>query len=121
MALCTGAMERFVSSAEERGALVGGMAAECERAAQLDWAVELYLYARQPGAALALINDQLSNALQPALSGAAKGKPWDACPQPLKLNYRAALRDCEILGALVTACLPCSAPACHACAFLGCI
>ena len=66
-------MERFVKSPEERGALVGGIAAECERAAQLDWAVELYMYAGQPGAALALINDQLSNALQPALSSPAKG------------------------------------------------
>ena len=66
-------MERFVKSPEERGALVGGIAAECERAAQLDWAVELYMYAGQPGAALALINDQLSNALQPALSSSAKG------------------------------------------------
>ncbi|CAL5221540.1 g3750 [Coccomyxa viridis] len=66
-----GAMERFVSSPTERGALVGGIAAECERAAQLDWAIELYLYAGQAGAALALINDQLSNALQPALSSSA--------------------------------------------------
>ena len=71
---CAGAMERFVSSPEERGALVGGIAAECERAAQLDWAIELYLYAGQAGAALALINDQLSNALQPALSSPAKGE-----------------------------------------------
>ena len=62
-----------MKSPEERGALVGGIAAECERAAQLDWAVELYMYAGQPGAALALINDQLSNALQPALSSSAKG------------------------------------------------
>ena len=67
-------MERFVSSPEERGALVGGIAAECESAAQLDWAIELYLYAGQAGAALALINDQLSNALQPALSSTAKGR-----------------------------------------------
>jgi len=70
----SGAMERFVSSPEERGALVGGIAAECERAAQMDWAVELYMYAGQPGAALALINDQLSNALQPVLSSSAKGR-----------------------------------------------
>ena len=62
-----------MSSPAERGALVGGIAAECERAAQLDWAIELYLYAGQAGAALALINDQLSNALQPALSSSASG------------------------------------------------
>ena len=70
---CAGAMERFVSSPKERAELVGGIAAECERAAQLDWAVELYMYAGQAGAALALINDQLSNALQPALSSPARG------------------------------------------------
>ncbi len=75
---CAGAMERFVSSPTERGALVGGIAAECERAAQLDWAIELYLYAGQAGAALALINDQLSNALQPALSSSATGKHFSS-------------------------------------------
>lgn len=67
-------MERFVSSPKERAELVGGIAAECERAAQLDWAVELYMYAGQAGAAMALINDQLSNALQPALSSPARGE-----------------------------------------------
>ncbi len=76
-----GAMERFVSSPAERGALVGGIAAECERAAQLDWAIELYLYAGQAGAALALINDQLSNALQPALSSSALGRLFCSSPQ----------------------------------------
>jgi hypothetical protein len=66
-------LERFVGSAEEKGMLVASVASECERAAQMDWAVELYLYAGRPRSALTLINQQLSNALQPALTDAAKG------------------------------------------------
>ena len=57
---------------------MGAVAAECERAAQLDWACELYMYAGRPGRALALLNQRLSDALQPALSQPAKGvlPPW---------------------------------------------
>ncbi|KAK9915316.1 hypothetical protein WJX75_007541 [Coccomyxa subellipsoidea] len=67
-----GALERFVGNAQEKDALVAAVGRECERAAQMDWAVELYLYAGAPRAALALINQQLSNALQPALTDARK-------------------------------------------------
>lgn len=70
---CAGALERFVGSADEKCMLVAAVASECERAAQIDWAVELYLYAGQPRAALTLINQQLSNTLQPALTDPAKG------------------------------------------------
>jgi hypothetical protein len=52
---------------------VGAVAAECERAAQLDWAVELWAYAGRPGTALSLLCQRLSDALQPALSQPAKG------------------------------------------------
>ena len=62
-----------MGSAHEKDALVAAVGRECERAAQLDWAVELYLYAGQPRAALALINQQLSNALEPALKDSGKG------------------------------------------------
>jgi len=68
-----GALERLVGSVAEKDALVAAVAHECERAAQMDWAVELYLYAGRPRAALALITQQLSNALQPALSDSTKG------------------------------------------------
>lgn len=62
-----------MGSAHEKDALVAAVGRECERAAQMDWAVELYLYAGQPRAALALINQQLSNALEPALKDSGKG------------------------------------------------
>ena len=78
-----GALERFVGSADEKGMLVAAVASECERAAQIDWAVELYLYAGRPTAAIALINQQLSNALQPALTDCGKGEPHFQASLPL--------------------------------------
>ena len=88
-----GALERFVGNAQEKDALVAAVGRECERAAQMDWAVELYLYAGAPRAALALINQQLSNALQPALTDARKGAaPGLLVPQVL-LRGRLSGRD----------------------------
>lgn len=42
--------------------------------AQLDWAAELYLHAGEAASALALVNQQLSAALEPALRSEQKGK-----------------------------------------------
>ncbi len=88
--MCAGALERFVGDAQERDALVAAVARECERAAQMDWAVELYLYAGAARPALSLINQQLSNALQPALTDPRKGgrtpKPSPCTVKPHRLT-----------------------------------
>lgn len=68
-----GALDRWLRSPPERQQLLEAVAAECESAAQLDWACELYLYAGAPRPALHLLNLQLSELLEPALQSPAQG------------------------------------------------
>lgn len=58
-----GALARFVSSAADRKALVEAVAKECQRAAQLPEAVELFMHADQPEPALHLINQLVRQSL----------------------------------------------------------
>jgi nuclear pore complex protein Nup93 len=71
-----GALAEFVPNAAERGAVLEAVARECAAAAQLEEAVELFLYAGRPRQALSVINMRLSEAVEacpvePAAVGAA--------------------------------------------------
>jgi nuclear pore complex protein Nup93 len=71
-----GALAEFVPNAAERGAVLEAVARECAAAAQLEEAVELFLYAGRPRQALSIINMRLSEAVEacpvePAAVGAA--------------------------------------------------
>lgn len=50
---------------QERQELIEAVAYDCQRAAQLDWASELFLYANAPRPALNLLNLQISDLLEP--------------------------------------------------------
>ena len=50
---------------QERQQLLEAVASDCQRAAQLDWASELFLYANAPRPALNLLNLQISDLLEP--------------------------------------------------------
>ena len=56
-----------MGSKQERQELLEAVAYDCQRAAQLDWASELFLYAGSPRPALHLLNLQISDLLEPAL------------------------------------------------------
>ena len=62
-----GALDRWLGSQQERQQQLEAVAYDCQRAAQLDWAAELYLYAGAPGPALHLFNLQISDLLEPSL------------------------------------------------------
>lgn len=71
-----GALAEFVPNAAERGSVLEAVARECAAAAQLEEAVELFLYAGRPRQALSIINMRLSEAVEgcpvePAAVGAA--------------------------------------------------
>ncbi|KAG2437935.1 hypothetical protein HXX76_005551 [Chlamydomonas incerta] len=61
-----GALHALVPDAEERRRLFEGVAYECQMSAQPEEAVELYLAADRPTAALSLINSQMSAAIAAA-------------------------------------------------------
>ena len=67
-----GALDRWLGSDQERQQLLAAVAYECQVAAQLDWAAELYLYAGAARPALHLLNLQISNLLEPVLQDSAK-------------------------------------------------
>ena len=77
-----GALARLFKTGEERRAVVGAVAQECQASGQLSWAVELYEQAGQAPSALHVVATQLALLLQPALTSAAKGgpAPRSACP-----------------------------------------
>lgn len=57
----------------ERLELVERVAADCEMAGQLDWAMELFMYAGAGGPALRLVCQDLSSHLEEAASDPRKG------------------------------------------------
>ncbi|KAK9828502.1 hypothetical protein WJX72_000423 [[Myrmecia] bisecta] len=69
-----GAIERFVPDGDQRRQLIEAVAHDCQMAAQLDWAVELYMYAGRPTAALNILNQQLSDGLEASLVDPAKAE-----------------------------------------------
>lgn len=68
-----GALARFVPQRPERLHLIQEVAHACARAAQLEEAVELFLCAGQPRPALHLLNQQLSDLMEPALEDTSAG------------------------------------------------
>lgn len=62
----------------ERQQLLEAVAYDCQRAAQLDWASELFLYAGAPRPALNLLNLQISDLLEPGtkVGGEPPETPW---------------------------------------------
>ncbi|KAG2493502.1 hypothetical protein HYH03_008318 [Edaphochlamys debaryana] len=68
-----GALHALVPDPEERRRLFEGIAYECQMSAQPEEAVELYLAADRPVAALSLINGQLSTAIAAAVEEAGVG------------------------------------------------
>ena len=62
---CAGALDRWMGNEQERRGLLEAVAHDCQRSAQLDWASELFLYAKAPRPALNLLNLQISDLLEP--------------------------------------------------------
>uniref|UniRef100_A0A061SE68 Nuclear pore protein n=1 Tax=Tetraselmis sp. GSL018 TaxID=582737 RepID=A0A061SE68_9CHLO len=69
-----GPLSKFVPDAASREELLSQVAYECQVAAQLDEAVELYMEARRPVPALAIINQRISGLLDEEARSAAAGK-----------------------------------------------
>ena len=59
----------------ERTCLIQKVAHACARAAQMEEAVELFLYAALPRPALHILNQQMSDLLEAALEGAPASAP----------------------------------------------
>ena len=76
--LAAGALDRWLGSQQERQQQLEAVAYDCQRAAQLDWAAELYLYAGAPGPALHLFNLQISDLLEPALYHTSQAEALDS-------------------------------------------
>lgn len=73
-----GPLAAFVPDPEERRRVLEAVAAECAAAAQLEEAVELYMSAGRPRHALAILNQRLSELLEPAAGEAGKNEEADA-------------------------------------------
>lgn len=71
--LGVGALARYVTDPNERLELVERVATDCELAGQLDWAMELFMYAGAGGPALRLVCQDLSSRLEEAASDPRKG------------------------------------------------
>ena len=70
--LLAGALDRWMGNEKERQQLLEAVAYDCQRAAQLDWASELFLYADSPRPALNLLNLQISDLLEPGLQSSSE-------------------------------------------------
>ncbi|KAL4437959.1 hypothetical protein ABPG77_004180 [Micractinium sp. CCAP 211/92] len=68
-----GALARFIPDAGERGRVLEAVAHECAASAQLEEAVELFMFAGRPRQALRILNQRLSDAAEPAASDATRG------------------------------------------------
>ena len=70
-----GALTRFVPDSSERMCLIQQVAHACAHAAQMEEAVELFLYAALPRPALHILNQQMSDLLEAALEEASASAP----------------------------------------------
>ncbi|KAL4859943.1 Nuclear pore complex protein NUP93A [Chlorella vulgaris] len=68
-----GALARFVPNPAERGAVLEAVAHECAASAQLEEAVELFMFAGRPRPALRILNQRLSDAVEAAATSTARG------------------------------------------------
>ena len=68
-----GALARFVPDSSERMRLIQEVAHACARAAQMEEAVELFLYAGLPRPALHILNQQMSDLTELALEEPSAG------------------------------------------------
>ena len=73
-----GALATFIPDPRERSAVLEAVARECAIAAQYEEAVELFLYAGCPRAALRIINDRLSELAESAATDSAAAMITDA-------------------------------------------
>ena len=74
----SGALAAFIPDPEERRKVLEAVAGECAAAAQLEEAVELYMVAGRPRQALRILNQRLSDALEPSIVDMAKAEESDA-------------------------------------------
>lgn len=98
-----GALHALVPDAEERRRLFEGVAYECQMSAQPEEAVELYLAADRPVAALALINGQMSAAIAAAAEEEGGAQPALGASSASERLRRIALRGAEAAARLSAA------------------
>ncbi|PSC75508.1 nuclear pore complex NUP93A-like [Micractinium conductrix] len=67
-----GALARFVPDAGERGRVLEAVAHECAASAQLEEAVELFMFAGRPRQALRILSQRLSDAVEAAAGDATR-------------------------------------------------
>ena len=65
-----GALEKWIGTGREKTQMLEAVAYSCQQAGQVDWASELYLFAGASRPALNLLNLQMSNVLEAAVSSA---------------------------------------------------